>query len=125
MLWPLGALAQMVWARRAWWALGAAGFVVTIAGTLVDQFYYFDINGVYREGTAEEWHMLFTPEWSQIVAHWRFILTGVREPMIRPTLSQMGLPPAWDLIVPTAFAALALFSLVMALRAPHRTASNT
>ncbi|HYO50877.1 MAG TPA: hypothetical protein VEW94_13585 [Chloroflexia bacterium] len=125
MLWPLGALAQVVWARRAWWALGAAGFVVAIAGTLVDQFYYFDINGVYREGTAEEWHMLFTPEWSQIVAHWRFILAGVREPMIRPTLSQMGLPPAWDLIVPTAFAALALFSLVMALRAPSRTASNT
>jgi hypothetical protein len=120
MLWPLGALAQVVWARRAWWALGAAGFLVAIAGTLVDQFYYFDINGVYREGTAEEWHMLFTPEWSQIVAHWRFILSGVREPMIRPTLSQMGLPPAWDLIIPTAFAALALFSLVMALRAPQQ-----
>jgi hypothetical protein len=124
MLWPLGALAGVVWARRAWWALGAAGFVVAVAGTLVDQFYYFDINGVYREGTPEEWHMLFTPEWSQVVAHWRFILTGVREPMIRPTLSQMGLPPAWDLIVPTAFAALALFSLVMALReAPPNTNS--
>lgn len=119
MLWPLGALAQVVWARRVWWALGVAGFLVAVAGTLVDQFYYFDINRVYREGTVEEWHMLFTPEWSQIVAHWRFILTGVREPMIRPTLSQMGLPPAWDMIVPTAFAALALFSLIMALRSPR------
>ncbi|HEX9989242.1 MAG TPA: hypothetical protein VGE45_12290 [Chloroflexia bacterium] len=125
MLWPLGSLARVVGARMLWWGLGAAGFAVAIAGTLVDQFYYFDINGVYREGTVEEWHMLFTPEWSQIVAHWRFILTGVREPMIRPTLSQMGLPPAWDLIVPTAFAALALFSLVMALRAPKEPTPNT
>jgi hypothetical protein len=122
MLWPLGALAREIWARRAWWVLGAAGFLVALAGTLVDQFYYFDINGVYREGTQEEWHMLFTPEWSQIVAHWRFLLTGEREPLIRPTLSQMGLPPLWDILLPLAFVALALLALLISLR-PYRASS--
>jgi hypothetical protein len=119
LLWPIGALAQRAWARVAWWALGVVGFLVAIAGTLVDQFYYFDIYHVYAAGTQVEHDMLFTPEWSQIVAHWRFILTGEREPMIIPTLEEMGVPALWDTAVPIAFAALALLALVLCLRKPR------
>src|SRR5207253_2126141 len=50
LLWPLGALVGIRWARVGWWLLGAAGFLVAIPGALVDQFYYFDINQVYKAG---------------------------------------------------------------------------
>jgi len=120
LLWPLGALAASAWRRRAWWLLGAAGWLVAIPGALVDQFYYFDINNIYVSGTAAETHMFFTPEWSQIVAHWRFLLTGTREAILRPTLASMGLPAGWDTMVPVALAAVALLALVLALRAARR-----
>jgi hypothetical protein len=120
MLWSLGPLVKQLWARALWWVLGAGGLVVAIAGTLVDQSYYFEINGVYSRGTSAEYNMLFTPEWSQIVAHWRFLLTGTREAVMRPALEQMGLAPIWDVLVPATFVAMALLCLVMALGAFHQ-----
>ena len=112
LLWPLGALAQIRLARIGWKVLAVVGFLVAIPGALVDQFYYFDINGVYKAGTAAEQHMLFSPEWSQIVAHWRFLLTGTREALVRPTLSDVGLPGGWDTAIPVALVALALVAIV-------------
>ena len=82
-------------------------------GALVDQYYYFDINSVYSAGTTAENHMLFWPEWSQIVAHWRFILTGTREAITRPTLSSMGLPAGWDMLAPALLIAAALACLML------------
>jgi hypothetical protein len=120
LLWPLGALAPGRAARWAWGLLGAAGFLVAIPGALVDQFYYFDISGVYGVGTVAEYHMLFTPEWSQIIAHWRFLLTGTCEAVLRPTLAQMGLAPGWDTVIPVALVAGTLLALVLALRARDR-----
>ncbi|MGI8588978.1 MAG: ArnT family glycosyltransferase [Chloroflexia bacterium] len=114
LLLPLGALADEVWARRAWWALGVAGLLTAIPGALVDQFYYFDINGVYGAGTAAEANMLFTPSWSPIIAEWRFLLTGTREAILRPTLESMGLNPAWDTALPVGFGVTALAWLVAA-----------
>jgi hypothetical protein len=115
LLWPLGALQPGTRTRAAWWALGALGFLVTIAGTLVDMAYYFHLHNVLRAGTEEEWHMLFTPWWSQIVAHWRFLLTATREPVARPTLADMGMQPEWDTVVPVLVVGLALFALLRAL----------
>jgi hypothetical protein len=114
LLWPIGALleAGSKWNKVACWALGVAGFVVAIPGALVNMFYYFDINGVYQAGTVAENNMFFNPTWSQIVAQWRFLLTGVREPMMRPDLGQLGLPAAWDTVVPVALLAVALAALV-------------
>ena len=108
LLWPLGALAGRGAARAAWWVLGAAGFLVAIPGALIDQFYYFDINGVYKGGTEAERLMLFAPEWSQIVAHWRFLLTGTREAVVRPLLADFGLASWWDVAVPGVLAGLAV-----------------
>jgi hypothetical protein len=108
LLWPLGALAGSVRARWGWWALGAAGFLVAIPGALIDQFYYFDINGVYKGGTEAERLMLFAPEWSQIVAHWRFLLTGTREAVVRPLLADFGLAAWGDVLVPGVLAGLAV-----------------
>ncbi len=116
LLWPLGALASGVHARRAWWLLGAVGLLVNIPGALIDQFYYFDLNRVYDVGTTAEAQMLFTPSWSQIVAHWRFLLTGTREAVIRPTLAGFGLSPVWDTAVPVALTLPAIGALVAALR---------
>ncbi|MDQ2810214.1 MAG: hypothetical protein M3Z04_25335 [Chloroflexota bacterium] len=121
LLWPLGALAESVRYRRAWWLLGALGLLVNIPGALIDQFYYFDINGVYDVGTTAEAQMLFTPSWSQIVAHWRFLLTGTREAVIRPLLASFGLPPWWDTALPVALTVLGLSALLGALRVKRKT----
>ena len=120
MLWPLGALAGHAPARRAWWVLGAAGFLVAIPGALIDQFYYFDLNGVYKGGTEAERLMLFDPAWSQIVAHWRFLLTGTREAVVRPVLADFGLPAWWDVVVPGALAVGAVGAVVGLLRRVQR-----
>ena len=116
LLWPVAALAAGRPARRAWWLLGAAGLLVNIPGALIDQFYYFDLNGVYDVGTTAEAQMLFTPSWSQIVAHWRFLLTDTREAVIRPLLASFGLPPWWDTALPVALTLLGLCALLGALR---------
>jgi len=121
LLWPLGALAAGKRVRRVWWLLGALGWLVNIPGALIDQFYYFDLNGVYDVGTTAEAQMLFTPSWSQIVAHWRFLLTGTREAVIRPLLASFGLPPWWDIALPVALTALGLGALVAALRVKRKT----
>ena len=113
LLWPLGALAGSLRARRAWAALAGLGFLVALPGALVDQYYYFDVNGVYGAGTAAEARMLFTPEWSQIVAQWRFLLTGTREAIVRPTLESMGLGAGWDTALPVASAVVALAALTV------------
>ena len=120
LLWPLGALAGHATARRAWWVLGAAGFLVAIPGALIDQFYYFDINGVYKGGTEAERLMLFDPAWSQIIAHWRFLLTGTREAVVRPVLADFGLPAWWDVVVPGALAVGAVGAVVGLLRRVQR-----
>jgi hypothetical protein len=120
LLWPLGALAGRGAARAAWWALGAAGFLVAIPGALIDQFYYFDINGVYKGGTEAERLMLFDPAWSQIIAHWRFLLTGTREAVVRPLLADFGLPAWWDVVVPGALAVGAVGAVVGLLRRVQR-----
>ena len=59
-------------------------------------------------GTEAERLMLFAPEWSQIVAHWRFLLTGTREAVVRPLLADFGLPSWWDVAVPGVLAGLAV-----------------
>jgi hypothetical protein len=122
LLWPLGKLLEVGpnWSKAAWWTLGVAGFVVAIPGVLVNMFYYFDINSVYQAGTVAENNMFFTSTWSQIVAQWRFLLTGVREPVMRPTLAQMGLPAAWDTAVPVALVAVGLVGLVGLVAAVQR-----
>jgi hypothetical protein len=92
--------------------LSTLGFLVAIPGALVDMFFYFDINGVYGAGTVAEQNMLFTPAWSQIVAHWRLLLSGIQEAVTRPSLSSMGLDPIWDTAIPIAFLTLALAPLI-------------
>ncbi|HUS16101.1 MAG TPA: hypothetical protein VM536_13975, partial [Chloroflexia bacterium] len=116
LLWPLGALAARPGWRRAWWGLAVIGFLVAVPGALVDQYYYFDVNHVYGAGTVAEAEMLFTPAWSQIVAHWRFLLSGTREAVLRPALAGMGLAPTWDLIVPGGLVAGVLLALVVGVR---------
>jgi hypothetical protein len=120
LLWPLGALAADMRARRAWWLLGAVGLLVNIPGALIDQFYYFNLYGVYDAGTQAEANMLFDPLWSQIVAHWRFLLTGTREAVWRPTLTGLGLPPLWDSLVPAALALVCIGALAVGLRGVKR-----
>jgi 4-amino-4-deoxy-L-arabinose transferase-like glycosyltransferase len=121
LLWPLGALAAQRWARAAWWALGALGFLVAIPGALIDQYYYFDLNRVYDAGTEAERLMLFDPAWSQIIAHGRFLLTGTRAAVERPVLADFGLPPGWDIVVPATLAALAMLAGAQAIRYTARS----
>ena len=64
--------------------------------------------------------MLFDPAWSQIVAHWRFLLTGTREAVVRPLLADFGLAPWWDVAVPGVLAALGVAAVVGLLRSVQR-----
>ncbi|MEO8288588.1 MAG: glycosyltransferase family 39 protein [Chloroflexota bacterium] len=121
LVWPLASLgafathAASTTVRRlisgSWIALAALGALVSIPGALVDFQVYYRSYGLYLAGDPGEPITIYDPANSPLLVEPGYLLNGLTAAIQRPTLASTGMPPIWDIIVPSALVLLSLLCL--------------
>jgi hypothetical protein len=131
LVWPLAPLGERVRyalaaGRRSslfpaaiWLVLAVFGALVSIPGAMVDFQVYFRMHGLLLAGDPGEEATLYDPAQSPLVEEPAYLLNGLTAAIHRPSLSDAGLAPVWDRIVPAILVAVAVLSVWLATRSQH------
>jgi hypothetical protein len=131
MVWPLAALATAESRQQAihearlrvsystlrvglWVVLAVLGAVVSIPGAMVDFQVYYRNYGLQLAGDPGESLTIYDPANSPLLVEPGYLLDGLTAAIHRPSLSDAGMPPAYDVIVPALLAIIALAALWLA-----------
>jgi hypothetical protein len=131
LIWPLAALGARIASRPlrrvaplavGWVALAVAGAIVSIPGALTDFQVYYHLHGLYLAEDALTGPTVYDLGDSPLLAPLSYLRDGLTAAIYRPSLASIGLPPAWDVVIPAALALVALGAawLAAGARLPER-----
>lgn len=124
--WPLASLGEFALAKSrtllsprsallgAWGALAVLGTAVNIPGALVDFQVYYRLYGLVLAGDPGEEVTIYDPSQSPLLEEPGYLLDGLTAAIHRPSLVDVGLPGAWDVLVPGALVVAAVGLLWLA-----------
>jgi hypothetical protein len=95
----------------AWLTLAVLGALVNIPGAFVDFQVYYRNYGLLLAGEPGEAITIYDPANSPLLVQTRYLLDGLTAAVYRPSLSSVGMPPVWDVIVPLTLVALSVAAL--------------
>ena len=116
LIWPLAALGARIVRlplRRAaplagaWAALAAAGAIVSIPGALTDFQVYYHLHELYLAEDALTGPTVYDLGDSPLLAPLDYLRHGLTAAIYRPSLASIGLPRAWDVIIPAVLTLIA------------------
>jgi hypothetical protein len=109
----------------AWVALAGLGALVNIPGAYVDFQVYYRLRGLLVAGTdPREDATFYDPAESPLLVEPGYMLDGLTAAVHRPSLSDVGMPPQWDVLVPLFLTLAAVLTLWLGTR-KTRTKSET
>ena len=124
--WPLASVGEFTLAKGrtllsprsallgAWGVLAVLGTVVSIPGALVDFQVYYRLHGLVLAGDPGEEVTIYDPSQSPLLEEPGYLLDGLTAAVHRPSLVDVGLPGAWDVLVPGALVVAAVGLLWLA-----------
>jgi len=127
LVWPLAALGARIgvlprWRAAplagVWAALAVAGAIVSIPGALTDFQVYYHLHGLYLAEDALTGPTVYDLGDSPLLAPLGYLRDGLSAAIYRPSLASLGLPRAWDGIVPAALTLIAAGGAWLAAGAP-------
>jgi hypothetical protein len=131
LVWPLAALGAWI-ARQparprvalagAWAGLAAAGAVVSIPGALTDFQVYYHLHGLYLAEDALTGPTVYDLGDSPLLAPLSYLRDGLTAAIYRPSLATLGLPRAWDVVVPATLTLIAVGGAWLAAGPPRAEA---
>jgi hypothetical protein len=124
--WPLASVGEFALAKGrtllssrsallgAWGVLAVLGTVVSIPGALVDFQVYYRLHGLVLAGDPGEEVTIYDPSQSPLLEEPRYLLDGLTAAIHRPSLVDVGLPGAWDVLLPGVLVVAAMGLLWLA-----------
>jgi hypothetical protein len=91
--------------------LAVLGAVVSIPGAMVEFQVYYRNYGLQLAGDPGESLTIYDPANSPLLVEPRYLFDGLTAAIHRPSLSDVGMPPIYDVIVPALLAIIALAAL--------------
>ena len=101
----------------AWVTLAGLGALANIPGALVDFQVYYLLRGLTMSGVdPREDPTFYDPAQSPLLVELGYMLDGLTTAVYRPSLTDVGMPPMWDVVVPGALLLIAVGALWLGAR---------